>query len=103
MFGPDHEYAVGDDAWIYVGDHQGDMSHGKVVAVLDLPGWGIRNYVVEIDTPMDPLLEVRSASMMRPKDPRLTSMAGLLRQRFDLDPNVSQSVAAELLEIADGN
>jgi hypothetical protein len=34
------------------------------VAVLDLPGWAFTNYVIEIDTHLDPLLKVRSALTM---------------------------------------
>jgi hypothetical protein len=53
------ELNVGDAAWCYVGNHQGKMSKGKVVAVLNLEGWGHKHYVIEISTHVDPLLEVR--------------------------------------------
>lgn len=53
-------FEIGDDAWIFLGHHEGNMTKGKVVAFLDLPGWGFRNYVIEIDTPIEPLLEVRA-------------------------------------------
>lgn len=57
------KYEIGDDAWIYIRDHEGERTKGKVVAVLDLPGWGGLNYVIEIETSMDPLLEVRAPGL----------------------------------------
>lgn len=102
LFGPVHDYKIGDDAWIYVGNHEGQMSRGKVIAALDLPGYTMRHYVVEIETAIEPLLEVRDSTSMRPLDPRLTQMSALLKKRFDLDTNVAQKAAADLLAIADG-
>jgi hypothetical protein len=64
-FGVRDDYAVGDAAWIYLGNHDGELTEGKVIAVLDLPGFGMRNYVIQIDTEIDPLLEIRSAFTMR--------------------------------------
>ena len=60
------EYQIGDNAWIYLPGHDGNRTLGVVVFILDLPGWSVRNYVIEIDTPMDPLLEIREAGAMRP-------------------------------------
>ena len=65
-------FEIGDDAWIWLSNHSGEMTKGKVVAFLDLPGWGFRNYVIEIDTHIDPLLEVRAPPLaMRKKPPKL--------------------------------
>jgi hypothetical protein len=60
------DYAVGDDTWIYIGDHQGERTKGTVVAILDLDGWSMRHYVIEVPTHIDPLLEVRNAFQMYP-------------------------------------
>jgi len=62
-------FEIGEEAWIYLHGHQGEMTKGKVVAILDLPGWGHPNYVIEIDTPMDPLLEVRGSPLAIRKRP----------------------------------
>lgn len=51
---------VGQDCWCFVGNHKGKMSKGKVVAVVDLPGYApSAHYIVELPTSIDPLLEVR--------------------------------------------
>jgi hypothetical protein len=60
-----NDYQIGDRVGIYVGNHQGELSEGTVVAFLDLPGWGFRNYVIEVPTHIDPLLEVRCCFSMR--------------------------------------
>lgn len=54
------DYKVGDEVAISLGS-DADPFKGEIVAVLDLPGWMFRNYVVSLETEMDPLLEVRSA------------------------------------------
>lgn len=61
------EYKVGDEVGIYIGDHQGERSAGTVVAILDLDGWSMLNYVIEVPTEIDPLLEVRNAFQMIPR------------------------------------
>ena len=61
------EYKIGDEVTINLGV-ESDPFKGEVVAVLDLPGWMFLNYVVSIETEMDPLLEVRSALHMSPWD-----------------------------------
>lgn len=101
VFGPRHDYKVGDPAWIYVGDHGGNMSKGTVVAILDLPGYNFQNYVISLPTSMDELLEVRSSSSMRPSDPRLDAMVVLLVERTNLDLAAAREAAYELLEIAE--
>lgn len=64
------DYKVGDQVAINLGTDGADPFKGEVVAVLDLPGWIFRNYVVALETEMDPLLEVRSALHMSPWEPR---------------------------------
>lgn len=59
------DYKIGDQVAVDLGN-DADPFLGVVVAVLDLPGWCIRNYVVALETEMDPLLEVRSANNLRP-------------------------------------
>lgn len=62
------DYKIGDKAWIHLaGGGDSNPFLGKVVAILDLPGWCIRNYVIALETEMDPLLEVRSANAMTPE------------------------------------
>lgn len=53
------DFKVGDKVWIDLGC-ESDPFLGDVVAVLALPGWCHKNYVVAIETEMDPLLEVRA-------------------------------------------
>lgn len=50
---------VGDDCWCFVGNHKGKMSKGKIAASVRLPGYAKPHYIVEIQTSVDPLLEVR--------------------------------------------
>ncbi len=57
------KFKVGDDAWIWIGNHQGKLTKGKVIAELDLPGYSFKQYVIEIDTPVDPLLEIRAPGL----------------------------------------
>jgi hypothetical protein len=53
------EYEVGDLVWLYIGDPEGKKYPGKVVHKFQLPDYSFKHYVVEIDTHVDPLLEVR--------------------------------------------
>lgn len=57
------DYKIGDEVAINLGS-AADPFKGKVVAILALPGWLFRNYVVALETEIDPLLEVRSANNM---------------------------------------
>jgi len=57
------EYNIGDKAWIYLGNHHGKKTESTVVHSFQL-GWGPVYYVCEVSTPIDPLLEVRSAMSM---------------------------------------
>lgn len=54
------EYKSGDDVWI-AGIENGKLTKGKVLERLDLSkhGYTFDNYLIEIDTHVDPLLEVR--------------------------------------------
>ena len=56
-------FEIGSDAWIYLPYHKGELTKGKVIAALDLPGYSFRHYVVEIDTPVDPVLEIRAPGL----------------------------------------
>jgi endogenous inhibitor of DNA gyrase (YacG/DUF329 family) len=62
------EFEVGDRVAINIGIDEADPFEGEVVAVLDLPGWAFKNYVVALETEMDPLLEVRSGNRLSPWD-----------------------------------
>lgn len=58
---PPPEFKVGDHVAIDLpGLDSANPCKGEVVAVLDLPGWMFVNYVVALETELDPLLEVRS-------------------------------------------
>ncbi len=50
---------VGDKAWIYVRGHKGNLTKGRVVHKFCLNRSSEEMYVIEIDTPMDPIYEVR--------------------------------------------
>jgi hypothetical protein len=98
IFGPSHEYRVGDEAWIFGVGRGSDMTKGRVIAALELPGYSFKNYVIEIDTHIDPLLEIRSAMTMRPQDPRVESIRSYLLTE-GIEVTVKQAI--ELLEVAE--
>lgn len=52
----------GDDAWIYMRNHNGNLTHGKVVKVIRLDGYSFDHYIIAIPTPVDDVLEIRSPS-----------------------------------------
>lgn len=57
------EYEIGDSAWIYMGNHQGETTKSTVVHSFEIYG-GKTYYVCEVSTQIDPLLEVRCALSM---------------------------------------
>lgn len=58
---PPPEFKIGDRVAINLSEcDDSNPFEGEIVAVLDLPGWMFVNYVVALETEMDPLLEVRS-------------------------------------------
>lgn len=60
------EYQKGDNAWIHGIGVKNDLTKGTVVAILDLSNEGYYDiqYVIEIPTHIEPLLEVRSWQTM---------------------------------------
>lgn len=58
------DYKIGDKVAINLRECDDDTNpfEGEIVAVLELPGWAFRNYVIALETEMDPLLEVRSGN-----------------------------------------
>ena len=56
----DQGWKLGDTVWIYLPGCDGRQS-GKIVHIFELPDWqpGTKHYVIELETEMDPLLEVR--------------------------------------------
>lgn len=52
----------GDPAWIYMSGHSGNLSQGKVVKVVQLDGWPSEHYIIEVATPVDPVLEIRDGT-----------------------------------------
>jgi uncharacterized cupredoxin-like copper-binding protein len=58
------ELQEGQDAWIYCQGHTGNKSKGKVVKRIRIDGWDIDHYVIEFETGMDPVYEVRDGHMV---------------------------------------
>lgn len=64
---PPPEFKIGDQVAITLsGADDANPFKGEVVAILELPGWMFKNYVVALETEMDPLLEVRSGYALHP-------------------------------------
>lgn len=57
------EFELRDIAWIYIGNHDGRLTRGTVVHIFQL-SWGPCQYVIEVDTHIDPILEVRDGFAM---------------------------------------
>lgn len=60
-------WRVGDQAWIHLGSSPDNpRERGTIVHVFQLEGWlsGLKHYVVQIETSIDPLLMVRDAMCM---------------------------------------
>lgn len=75
------EFKIGDTAWIYIGDHDGKLTDGRVVHIFQLDGWHAPHYVIEIETGIDPIFEVRDGlSMSDAKDKPI----GLWRKNVSL-------------------
>lgn len=64
-----YDFEVGDEAWIYAGNHCGNMTKGKVVHKFQHYNRWL--YVIEIETIIDPYYECRSGFYMgiRPNMP----------------------------------
>jgi len=60
------EFKKGDSCWIYMSGHEGKLTKGKVLEVLDLfeHGYTHLNYLIEIETGIDTMLEVRHGFTM---------------------------------------
>jgi len=66
QFGIYDDYKIGDDAWIFgiSKDHKDNpLTMGKVVHIFTL--YSSKQYIIEIETSIDPILECRSAFTMR--------------------------------------
>ena len=57
------KYEIGDDAWIYMGDHKGKTTRSIVVHSFQLCAGAI-HYVCAVPTPIDDVLEVRNIFSM---------------------------------------
>jgi hypothetical protein len=54
------ELKEGDDCWLFLSYHRGEMSKGKVIKVIQLEGYTpLDHYVIEIPTSVDNSLEIR--------------------------------------------
>jgi hypothetical protein len=49
----------GDTVWFYSEQKHREYTEGKVVAILNLAGWGFCHYVIEVETSIDPVLYIR--------------------------------------------
>ena len=57
------KYEIGDEAWIYIGDHKGKTTRSVVVHSFKLYD-GMIHYVCAVPTPIDDLLELRDIFTM---------------------------------------
>ena len=57
------KYEIGDEAWIYIGDHKGKTTRSVVVHSFKLYD-GMIHYVCAVPTPIDDILEVRGIFSM---------------------------------------
>ena len=62
------DYEVGQDVWIALGGP--GLVKGRIVHYFTLPDYGYYNtqYIIEIPTSIDPILEVRDAATMSPSE-----------------------------------
>ena len=60
------EYAIGDAAWVFQGDHKGRLREGRIVHRFKLDGWTDEQYVIELPTEIEPLLVIREWWSMSP-------------------------------------
>jgi hypothetical protein len=95
------ELKKGDDAWIFMSNHSGELSKGRVLEVLDLSEHGFtgEHYLIEIPTGIEPVLEVRDGFTVSDSADK---PIGFLRRvqhpangdPLDSDPGVKNAVAA---------
>ena len=57
------KYEIGDEAWIYIGDHKGKTTRSVVVHSFKLCDGAI-HHVCAVPTPIDDILEVRDIFTM---------------------------------------
>jgi hypothetical protein len=55
-------YKVGDPVLVYLANHDGEMTEGRVIHIFT--HGGLRLYVIAIETPMDDVYEVRSGHIL---------------------------------------
>lgn len=60
------KFNKGDECWIAIGNPDGKLSKGKVLEILDLAehGYIFPNYLIEIETGIDPMLVIRCGLTM---------------------------------------
>lgn len=85
------KYAVGDTAWIYGVRRTNDKStEGTVIKVFNIEGYVDTQYVIEIPTEIEPLLEIRTwHTMSQTKDGHV----GSLRDAFS-NPDAAHRMLA---------
>lgn len=76
------DWKVGDTAYCYCSHHQGELSEGKIVAVLNLEGYSFTHYVISIPTGVDDLLLVRDSLTMADKKDGLIGFWEMARERY---------------------
>lgn len=75
------DWNIGDTTYCYSYNHQGELSEGKIVAILDLDGWSYKHYVIEIPTSIDTILVVRDALTMAESKDGEIGFRTLLRKK----------------------
>jgi hypothetical protein len=74
------DWVSGDTVYIYIGDHRGHTSKGVILEVLDLHthGYSFPQYLIEVESSIENLLEVRDAfTMSEEEDGPVGLWAGL--------------------------
>ena len=64
-----HSYELGEEVLIFGLSGNGQPDVGKIVHTFDLPDNMLKEYVVEVETTLDPLYEVRNVFTMWPVKP----------------------------------
>ena len=59
------KFELGQKVWFFMHNHQGKMTSGKVVFMFEM--YGATQYVIEIMTEIDPILEVRDSLTLSDK------------------------------------
>lgn len=78
------DWKKGDDVWIFMPHHKGEKSKGTILEILDLSehGYSWPYYLIEVQTSIDPLLEVREAFTMAESEDGPIGIWSKMRKEF---------------------